>query len=98
MRLQEQKQAAQAQPNYAAPVSTLGAGTANGMDQESALAGRKVRIGRFTPRDYDRVDSQSEKSMEYQQRLIRMRLDMYSNISVPCLAMWQVSFNNNGEL
>ena len=37
------------------------------MDQESALAGRKVRIGRFTPRDYDRVDSQSEKSMEYQQ-------------------------------
>ena len=67
MRLQEQKQAAQAQPNYAAPVSTLGAGTANGMDQESALAGRKVRIGRFTPRDYDRVDSQSEKSMEYQQ-------------------------------
>ena len=65
MRLQEQKQAAQ--PKYEAPVSTFGAGTANGMDQESVLEGRKVRIGRFTPRDYDRVDSQSEKSMEYQQ-------------------------------
>jgi len=65
MRLVEQR--AKAQPAYSAAKSTFGAGTSNGMDQKSPLSGRKVRIGRFTPRDYDRVDSQSEKSMEYQQ-------------------------------
>lgn len=47
------------------PASQLGASSESSEPQ--GMEGRKERVGRFTPRDYDRVDSQSEKSMEYQQ-------------------------------
>lgn len=52
--------------NYDRANSMYGMGTDNGLNPKP-LGGKKERVGRFTPRDYDRVDSQSEKSMEYQQ-------------------------------
>eukprot|EP00940_MAST-03C_sp_MAST-3C-sp2_P001658 g1658.t1 len=52
--------------NYARAQNMYGMGSDNGMNQRG-LEGKKMRVGRFTPRDFDRVDAQSEKSMEYQQ-------------------------------
>eukprot|EP00939_MAST-03C_sp_MAST-3C-sp1_P000670 g670.t1 len=58
--------------SYKNAVNMYGMGTNNnvidGLDKtRQSQAMKHMRVGRFTPRDFDRVDAQSEKSMEYQQ-------------------------------
>jgi len=54
--------------NYQNARPVYGQGTDNGAGAKmEGDQGKKIKIGRFTHRDYDRVDSGAEKSMEYQQ-------------------------------
>eukprot|EP00940_MAST-03C_sp_MAST-3C-sp2_P001661 g1661.t1 len=63
--------------NYARAQNMYGMGTNEKAPVEQA--GKKMRVGRFTPRDFDRVDAQAEKSMEYQQ-MFKDLMDAFDEI------------------